>query len=106
MPDEWKARTGSIQTYEEDSSTLGRIYVWKLATSIDLDNPITGEGFGIYNRSMHNKSHDPIPDDSTTYITTDAHSINFPVFGKQSFIGLFSFLALWYIVFRSGGRVI
>ena len=45
LPEEWFGRMGTIQTYEEDSSAMGRIEVWKDGFQYALDHPWLGAGF-------------------------------------------------------------
>ncbi len=44
-PDEYKARLGTIQTYQEDGSAMGRIRAWKVALRMIDDRPVFGVGF-------------------------------------------------------------
>lgn len=45
LPQEWFARMDTINTYEEDSSAMGRIYAWTDGWNYTLEHPFTGAGF-------------------------------------------------------------
>jgi putative inorganic carbon (hco3(-)) transporter len=45
LPDEWYNRMNTIQTYEDDSSAMGRIEVWKDGLEHTLQHPFVGAGF-------------------------------------------------------------
>ena len=40
MPDNWKDRMGTLQTYEQDSSAMGRIRAWEFAAQLAAQRPI------------------------------------------------------------------
>jgi probable O-glycosylation ligase (exosortase A-associated) len=46
-PREWFQRMETIQTYEEDSSAMGRINLWKASLRIAELSPVTGGGFRV-----------------------------------------------------------
>lgn len=50
-PDEYKERLGTIQTYEEDGSAMGRIRAWKVALRMIDDRPVFGVGFRRFARN-------------------------------------------------------
>lgn len=60
LPDEWFGRMGTIETYQEDSSAMGRIEVWKDGWYHTLKHPFTGAGFEgwrwVTQRDWHNSS--------------------------------------------------
>ncbi len=88
MPQSWHERMGTIKTYEQDESALGRIDAWKFAFQQAVDRPITGGGFEVFSGR------------------TDAHSIYFEVLGEHGFIGLILFLSLGIMAWRTGGWVV
>jgi len=88
MPQSWHERMGTIKTYEQDESALGRIYSWKFAFQQAVDRPLTGGGFEVFSGR------------------TDAHSIYFEILGEHGFIGLALFLSLGIMAWRTGGWVI
>lgn len=46
-PSSWFERMGTIETYENDSSAMGRIQLWKTALRIAELHPVTGGGFRV-----------------------------------------------------------
>ncbi len=45
MPSEWFDRMNTINTYDQDSSAMGRLEAWGIALRIAADRPLTGVGF-------------------------------------------------------------
>lgn len=83
MPESWKDRMYTIETYEEDTSAQGRFRAWKNGIRIASSN-VTGGGFAAYLGG------------------TDAHSIYFEVLGEHGYIGLFLFLVIGLLTWRTG----
>lgn len=98
MPESWWDRMGTIGTYEQDGSARGRLNAWWMAFHLAKDN-FLGGGFSIYN-SQTFALYAPDPTDIHA-----AHSIYFMVLGEHGFVGLFLFLLLWFLVWRSAGRL-
>jgi len=88
MPQSWHDRMGSIQTYEEDQSAMGRLDAWQFAFNRALERPLTGGGFEAFRGY------------------TDAHSIYFEVLGEHGFVGLALFLSLGFLTWFSGSWII
>ena len=45
-PNDWKERQSTVETAAtDDGSFIGRLWAWKIATLIAIDNPFTGGGF-------------------------------------------------------------
>jgi probable O-glycosylation ligase (exosortase A-associated) len=99
MPDEWSSRMNSIQDYEQDASSMGRINAWWAAFNIAKTH-ITGAGFDMYTYEIFARFA-PNPLDLHA-----AHSIYFQVLGEQGFIGLFLFLGIWFSAWRMAGSII
>lgn len=95
MPTQYIERINSIQTYEEDSSAMGRINSWYFAINMAADHPLTGGGFNTFTRKLFL---DYAPEPLNFH---DAHSIYFEVLGEQGFVGLFMFLTLWFLCYRT-----
>lgn len=95
MPQEWGERMGTIQSYEEDGSAMGRINAWWFAFNLAKDRPIGG-GFDTFEPDLF-RIYAPEPDDFH-----DAHSIYFEVLGEHGFMGLFLFLTLGLLAMRTG----
>jgi len=99
MPDTWHQRMGTIETYEEDASAMGRINAWWMAFYMALDNPVTGGGFEAF---QHASFYLYAPDKGDPH---DAHSIWFEILGEHGFIGLGMFLLLGLWGLRSSRTV-
>lgn len=95
MPSHYFERINTIQTYDEDASAMGRINAWYFALNLAADHPLTGGGFGTFSKELF-LSYAPNP---LNY--HDAHSIYFEVLGEQGFVGLFLFLTLWLLCYRT-----
>jgi probable O-glycosylation ligase (exosortase A-associated) len=100
MPSKWFDRIDTINTYEEDSSAMGRINAWKMATNLAMDRPLTGGGFEIYDPGVF-MQYAPNP-----YDIHAAHSIYFQVLGEHGFVGLFLYLILGFLTWRTGTWII
>lgn len=96
MPAEWTARMGTMRTYEDDGSAMGRIGAWQMAWNIALHYPL-GVGFNAATRELAAKF-SPNPD-----CVLVAHSIYFQSLGNHGFIGLAFFLGIWIATWRSAG---
>lgn len=94
MPESWHQRMGTIQTYEEDGSAMGRINAWHMAANMALERPLGG-GFESFTPKMF-ALYAPLGDD-----VHDAHSIYFEVLGEHGYVGLVLFLLLWFFTWRS-----
>lgn len=98
MPEHWWSRMATIQTYEEDSSAMGRINAWWMAWNLAKDR-IIGGGFEIYNQTVFGM-YAPDP-----YAVHAAHSIYFQILGEHGFIGLALFLTLGMITWRTSRQL-
>lgn len=92
MPDTWTERMGTIQTYEEDTSAMGRINAWYMTFNLANDR-FLGGGFATYSRQMF-AMYAPNPD-----VVFVAHSIYFSVLGEHGWVGLILFLMIWWAAF-------
>ena len=100
MPDAWMQRMGTIKTYEQDGSAMGRINAWRFAFNLALDRPIVGGGFEVFQPEVF-QIYAPEPENYH-----DSHSIYFEVLGEHGFVGLALFLALIFLSFRTASRVV
>jgi putative inorganic carbon (HCO3(-)) transporter len=98
MPDTWTDRMRTIQTYEEDSSAMGRLNAWQMAVNLANDR-LTGGGFVVDEPSVFAR-YAPIPADLHA-----AHSIYFQVLGEHGWVGLGLFVAIGLYAFVAAGRV-
>lgn len=99
MPEQWWARMATIQTYEQDSSAMGRINAWWMAWNLATDR-LLGGGFQIYKPSIFGM-YAPDP-----YDIHAAHSIYFQILGEHGFIGLLLFLLLGILTWRMSSNLI
>lgn len=98
MPESWERRMSTIKTYEDDSSAMGRINAWWLTVNIANDR-FLGGGFEIYTPELFAR-YAPNPIDLHV-----AHSIYFSVLGEHGYVGLFLFLMIWWMAFRTAGQI-
>ncbi len=99
MPDQWFDRMGTIQTYEQDASAMGRINAWWFAFNLTKDYPLTGCGFNCFTPELF-MLYAPEP---TNYHSS--HSIYFQMLGQHGYVGLFLFLLFFWLVWRTGSRI-
>lgn len=99
MPQQWHDRMDTISEYKEDESAMGRVNAWYMATNLAMARPLGG-GFEIYDPGVF-ALYAPIPEDVHA-----AHSIYFQVLGEHGFLGLFLYLALGFLTWRSGSWII
>ena len=106
MPWSLGEKVSSITEYKEDSSAMGRINAWETAINIANDRPL-GAGFEMYNpitwgiyapNPVESRASDPS-------IVRAAHSIYFQVLGEHGWIGLFLFILLGLLTWRSAARL-
>lgn len=98
MPEEWMGRMHSIDNYQEDASALGRINAWGFAINIAKHFPLGG-GFGVFSPAMFKLY---APDPNVYFV---AHSIYFQVLGEHGYFGLFLYLMMLFISWRTGTRI-
>ena len=98
MPPEWFSRMETIDNYKTDASALGRINAWGFAANVASQN-FFGGGFNTFTHRMFALyAPDPLNHHA-------AHSIYFQVLGEHGFVGLFLFLLLMFLGWRTGSRI-
>jgi probable O-glycosylation ligase (exosortase A-associated) len=100
MPESWTQRMGTIQSYDQDGSAMGRINSWWMAWNLALDRFPIGGGFAIYERDIFLRY---APDPNTVLV---AHSIYFQVLGEHGFLGLALFLAVFGFTWVNGAWIV
>lgn len=90
MPQAWEERMRTIQSYEMDTSAMGRINAWWTAYNI-ASRRLTGGGFEVDTPEIFAQY---APDPSNIKV---AHSIYFSVLGEHGFVGLIMFLCVWIL---------
>jgi len=99
MPQAWFDRMATIEHYQTDASAEGRINAWKMAFNLAKDKPLGG-GFNCFQRGMF-AIYAPNPRN-----VHDSHSIYFEVLGEHGFFGLFLFLTLGLMTWRTASWII
>lgn len=106
MPDSWTSRMNTIETYDEDSSAMSRVYTWKTLWNLALDRPFVGAGLNA-----------DIPVIFATYAPLDmgkfdfqgtvlvAHSIYFQALGEHGFPGLILYLLIGLVTWRKAAKL-
>jgi putative inorganic carbon (HCO3(-)) transporter len=93
-PAAWFARMETIQTYEQDSSAMSRIYFWKISLRVAEQYPFLGGGFKVtYTPMMVN----PLLRGTDLAELTEPkapHSIYFEVLSEHSWLGLALYLMI------------
>jgi probable O-glycosylation ligase (exosortase A-associated) len=98
MPEHWHERMGTIETFDEDRSAMGRISAWWTAWGIAKDYPL-GIGFDAARPELF-AQYSPHPE-----WVHAAHSIYFQVLGNHGFVGLFLFLMLFMSTYWAAARL-
>jgi len=88
MPQKWVDRMQSIETYESDSSSMGRLHTWHMMFNLANDRPLVGGGFEPYTPRTF-ALYGPNPN-----AVHSAHSIYFQILGEHGYVGLGLFLSL------------
>ena len=99
MPERWAERMDTINTYEEDSSAMGRLNAWRMAWNLACDR-FPGGGFDVSDGAIFAR-YAPNPMDVHA-----AHSIYFQALGEHGFVGLLIYLALGIATWRTAGAII
>lgn len=100
MPQQWYDRMGTIKTYKEDESAMGRINAWHTAFNV-ATNRVTGGGFEALTGAPTFRQYAPDP-----FRVHDAHSIYFEVMGEHGFIGFSLFMLLGLLAWLRGKQII
>jgi probable O-glycosylation ligase (exosortase A-associated) len=100
MPSQWEERMGTMATYEEDGSAMGRIDAWLMLYNLAVDRPVVGGGFEPYTDEIYQR-YNPNFDKPQV-----AHSIYFQVLGEHGFVGLAIWLLFWLLTWRMCRQVI
>lgn len=100
MPSQWHERIDTIDNYQQDGSAMGRINAWWMAFNLAKDRPLVGGGFQIYDDVVF-QLYAPNPADIHA-----AHSIYFQTLGEHGFVGLFLYLLLGVLTWRTGSWIV
>lgn len=99
MPQEWYDRMGTIETYQNDRSAVGRINAWHTAFNVAKDR-VTGGGFEMWIPHVF-RQYAPNPFD-----VRDVHSIYFEVMGEHGFIGFGLFMLIGMMAWIRAQQII
>jgi probable O-glycosylation ligase (exosortase A-associated) len=99
MPQAWYDRMNTINTYEQDQSTLGRFNAWHTAFNLAKDR-ITGGGFDTFQGPTF-RQYAPDP-----WNVRDVHSIYFEQMGEHGFIGFALFMLLGLLAWIRAQQII
>jgi probable O-glycosylation ligase (exosortase A-associated) len=99
MPQEWRDRMNTIETYQEDASALGRINAWHTGLNV-AKSRITGGGYEMFQAPVF-RQYAPEP-----FRVHDVHSIYFEQIGEQGFIGFSLWLSLGIFTWLRARQVI
>lgn len=103
----WGSRMSTIETYEQDSSALGRLKVWEWTIDYVAQHPLGG-GFDAY---RHNRILEVAQDGTVTYYANDQimgkafHSIYFEILGEQGVPGFIMYFAIIIISLKTLHRL-
>lgn len=110
-PSEWKERQATVETASAtDGSFIGRLWAWKIATLIAIDNPLTGGGFKattdpllwhVYAPETPDFGFIETPPIPMNKAPKAAHNIYFQVLASSGFIGLFLFVCMLFVSYRT-----
>lgn len=105
MPEAWISRMQSIQTFEQDSSAMSRIYTWKTLLNLALDRPFVGGGFRTDNALVFATYAPGSIGDYFGGQILVAHSIYFEALGEHGFPGLLFYLLLGFFTWHKAGKL-
>lgn len=106
MPDSWTQRMETLNSYEQDTSAMSRIWTWKTLWSAALDRPIVGVGFGADNLAVFAR-YAPLDGFFAVFAgkVFVAHSIYLQMLGEHGFVGLFLFLTLGVVTWLTASSI-
>lgn len=97
MPDRIQKRFGDLVNYEEEASAESRFWNWELCWRVGKANPLTGEGFNYYRRSIYPQYFPEFIEKYGRYKAWSCHSMWLTIFGEH---GIPAFI-LWVILLIS-----
>jgi probable O-glycosylation ligase (exosortase A-associated) len=98
MPQTFWDRMNTIQTYQEDTSAMGRVNAWYVAVAVANNYPLGG-GANVFTKEMF-RLYAPVPED-----VHDVHSIYFEQIGEQGWVGFSIWLTLYTVAWFQCGRL-
>jgi probable O-glycosylation ligase (exosortase A-associated) len=105
MPESWSGRMWTIQTYDQDTSAMSRLYAWKTMWTMALHRPLVGGGFASDNAAVFALYAPERIGDYEGGAIFVAHSIYFQALGEHGFPGLLLYLLLGFLTWRKAGSI-
>lgn len=102
LPESWYERMNSIENYQQDESSMGRIRAWTMAFNVANHN-ILGGGLGLWSPATYLAYLENYQLGMPSFV---AHSIYFSVLGEHGWIGLSLYLLLFWLAWLRCGTVI
>jgi putative inorganic carbon (hco3(-)) transporter len=99
MPQGWHERMGTINDYQEDSSSQHRLDAWQYCYNV-ANARLTGGGFNSWTVENYHRYGVPV------YEPFAAHSIYFGPMGDSGWIGFVLFMTILFLIWRQLARVI
>jgi O-antigen ligase len=85
-PSTFWSRTGTVSTFRDDASAMGRVHAWTVASRINKDHPLLGRGAGTFRAAW------PLYAPPEARRAYEAHNVFLQVLAELGWIGLFLFL--------------
>lgn len=108
MSERFTERMGTIKTYEEDGSAVGRLYAWQTAVNIANGRPF-GAGFSMYTQAISDRYAPGLNFEGLTNSkilqARAAHSIYFQVLGEHGWVGLLLYVGIFALTWRVAARL-
>lgn len=104
-PSEFQERMGTIATYEEDGSAMGRIRAWNVALRMVDERPLFGVGFGRFRTAYLDFEPDPTPSQLEGLGTLVAHNSYLQIWAECGTPALAGYLLLFVASFFDLRRV-
>jgi probable O-glycosylation ligase (exosortase A-associated) len=105
MPDKYYERLQTTQTEAEMGTSSSRLASWQFAINVASASPVFGGGFLFFDSPTLVQNHAP-PAAIQTYtpqgpLGFNMHSIYFEVLGTQGYVGLLTFLLIFFLAYRN-----
>ena len=97
LPDRVQTRIGDLINYDQEVSAESRFWNWELCYRVGLANPLTGEGFNYYQRSMYQKYYPEFQDKWGYQVVWACHSMWFTIWGEHGIVAF----TLWVVLLLS-----
>lgn len=105
MPETWSRRMNTIESYQQESSAMSRIYTWTTLWNVAKDRPIVGAGYRTDNANLYAQYAPRGVGDFEFGTAWVAHSIYFQALGEHGFPGLALYLLLGVVTWRKATQL-